>query len=78
MGTLRDDLLHPSSQTPEPVKVDLRHVVLVGMALWAAGLVVAGALALAGRIGWQATAVCGTGLLLGVAMLVWARRHPEA
>lgn len=78
MGTLREDLLRPSSQTPAPVSVDLRHVVLVGMALWALGLVVTGVLTLTGRAEWSAVAVCGTGLALGVLALAWTRRHPDA
>ncbi|MGN8245034.1 DUF2530 domain-containing protein [Cellulomonas soli] len=78
MGTLREDLMNPSTQSPvDPVKVDLRHVVLVGMALWTVGLIVVGVLALTGRAPGQAVAVCVAGLVLGVLALLWTRSHTD-
>ncbi|WP_448631302.1 DUF2530 domain-containing protein [Cellulomonas soli] len=77
MGSLREDLMNPSTETPvEPVKVDLRHVVLVGMALWGLGLVVVTVLIMTDRAHGEAVAVCLSGLLLGVLALLWTRRHP--
>jgi hypothetical protein len=70
-------LLHPERRRPgpPPLRVDLRRVLLAGMAAWFVALVVFGVLAILGRSTTQAVATCATGLLLGGAGLLWERRH---
>ncbi|QAY63623.1 DUF2530 domain-containing protein [Xylanimonas allomyrinae] len=70
-------LTHPETRRPgpPPVSVDLRKVVLWGMAAWGVALVVTGILALTGTLRWTAAAVCASGLALGGLGLLWERRH---
>jgi hypothetical protein len=60
---------------PEPVAVDLRRVVLVGMAIWLVGLVPCVLLAALTRVGWTPVWVCLAGLALGGLGLNWTARH---
>jgi hypothetical protein len=46
-----------------------------GLVVWSAALAVTGTLAVAGTVGLDAPATCLAGVLIGVAMLRWARRH---
>jgi hypothetical protein len=62
---------------PEPVAVDLRRVVLVGMGIWLAGLVLCVLLAALTKLGWTPVWVCLAGLGLGLAGLNWTARHPR-
>ena len=60
---------------PEPAAIDLRHVALVGMGLWLAGLVVCVLLAALTDLGWTPVWVCLAGLALGGVGLNWISRH---
>ncbi len=68
-------ILEPS--TVEPLRVDLRRVVLVAMGLWLVALVVLGALALAGAPTGRGVWICLVGFALGFWALAWDRRHPR-
>ncbi|OLT48077.1 DUF2530 domain-containing protein [Cellulosimicrobium sp. CUA-896] len=72
-------LLHPERRRPDPtpLRVDLRVVILAGMALWAVALVVCAVLLVTGTIGPRAVATCAAGLVLGVAGLWWEKRHRD-
>ncbi|WP_242496494.1 DUF2530 domain-containing protein [Xylanimonas protaetiae] len=61
--------------TPPPQRVDLRRIVLVGIAAWLVALVVAVVLLATGTQGWQWVAICGAGIALGGLGLLWDRRH---
>jgi len=60
---------------PEPVPVDLRRVVLVGMAVWLVALVPCVLLGSLTDVGWTPVWVCLAGLVLGGLGLDWTRRH---
>lgn len=66
-------LLQPS--TLEPVRLDLRLVILAGIGLWLVALVVTTVLALTGRTGPLPAAVCATGIALGGVGLLWEHRN---
>ena len=82
-------LIHPERRRPNPpaLRVDLRPVILVGMSLWAVGLVAAvvllaldRALLLLGaqdldRATFELPATCAAGIALGVVALGWERRN---
>lgn len=59
--------------SPPPAAVDLRRLLLVGMALWAVALLVTGGLWLAGSSGPRGALTCAAGILLGCWGLWWAR-----
>jgi peptidoglycan/LPS O-acetylase OafA/YrhL len=75
--SLVDLLLHPERRrpSPPPLRVDLRRVILVGIAAWATALVVALAMLGAGAQDAESVAVCGAGLALGGLGLLWERRN---
>lgn len=60
---------------PEPVAVDLRRVVLVGMAAWLVALVPCVLLGSLTDVGWTPAWVCLAGIALGALGLDWTRRH---
>jgi hypothetical protein len=62
-------------ENPPPVDVDMRKVILVGLALWLGGVVVAVVLWWTGVITATPVWSCVAGVLLGVAGLVWERGH---
>lgn len=69
-----DLFLHPERRRagPQPRQVDLRRVIVVGIALWCAAAAVLGVLA----VGFDADVtdqlvVCATGLGLGLLALAW-------
>jgi hypothetical protein len=62
-------------EAPPPVQVRMVTITWVGMALWGAGLVVTGPLALADRLVPLVPATCLAGLILGVPTWWWARRR---
>ncbi len=66
-------MLRPS--TLEPVRLDLRRVILVGIGLWTVALVVTGALAVTDRTDAMPALVCAAGIALGGAGLLWERRN---
>lgn len=70
-------LLHPEQRRPgpPPLRVDLRRVILVGLAAWTVALVVALVLLVAGARDGEGVAVCLAGIALGGLGLVWERRH---
>ena len=69
-----DLFLHPERRRPgpQPLQVDLRRTIVVGIALWCAAIIVLALLALlidadvASKL-----IVCATGLGLGLLALVW-------
>ncbi len=72
-------LLHPERRRPDPppLRVDLRVVLLAGMALWAVALVVCAVLLVTGTLGPRPVTTCAAGLVLGVAGLWWETRHRD-
>lgn len=70
-------LIHPERRRPNPpaLRVDLRHVALAGMSLWAIALAVSLVLLALGHVTYRAPATCGAGLLLGLVGLAWERRN---
>lgn len=74
-------LLHPERRRPdpEPATVDLRRIILIGMAIWVVALTVECIRWVNGADGApRAFAICVAGLALGGYGLVWVRRHPRA
>jgi hypothetical protein len=72
-------LVHPERRRPNPpaLRVDLRPVILVGMSLWALGLVVALVLLALGRATFEVPATCAAGIALGAIGLVWEHRNRD-
>ena len=70
-------LLHPERRRPDPApwRVDLRVVILAGMALWTVALVVCAVLLVTGTLAPRAVATCAVGLALGALGLGWERRN---
>lgn len=62
-------------EDPRPVDVDMRRVILVGLALWGLGLAVVVVLWVAGTITATPVWSCAAGMALGLAGLVWERGH---
>lgn len=56
---------------PKPVRVDLRTVFLVGTGLWSLALIVCLILSAMGVAVPEAQAVCASGVVVGVLMLIW-------
>lgn len=78
MPSILDVLLRPESRRPdpEPVKVDLERVILVGTAVWLAVLVGAGVVRLTGVSGATSVLwVAAVGTALGGVGMVWSRRN---
>jgi len=73
-------LLHPERRRPgpPPLRVDLRRVILGGIAAWAVALVVSVALLASSRASVETVVTCGAGILLGGAGLLWERRNRKA
>lgn len=65
----------PASDPGEPIQVDLAHVARIGTVVWLVALVVCVLLAVFGRVSWTPVAVCGVGVLLGIAGMWWSRGH---
>ncbi|WP_227748714.1 DUF2530 domain-containing protein [Oerskovia douganii] len=70
-------LIHPERRRPNApaLRVDLRPVILVGMSLWAVGLVAAVVLLALDRATFELPATCAAGIALGVVALGWERRN---
>ncbi|MFC8923283.1 DUF2530 domain-containing protein [Cellulosimicrobium sp. NPDC057127] len=70
-------LLHPERRRPDPppLRVDLKVVLLAGMALWVVALLVCAVLLMTGALGPRAVATCAAGLVLGLAGLWWEKGH---
>ena len=77
MPSLVSLLLHPELRRPgpPPVRVDLRRVLLLGIAAWTVALVVALVLLATGNGDVEVVATCGAGIVLGGAGLLWEKRH---
>ena len=77
MPSVLEILLHPDRRRPDPapVRVDLRHVILVAMGLWALAAAVSGVLWAAGVVAANVVWTCLAGVALGVPGLLWDRRH---
>ena len=57
--------------SPKPVKVDLRKVFLVGTCLWILALIVCILLSSANIISDRSVLVSASGVLIGIALLIW-------
>ncbi|GHH76518.1 DUF2530 domain-containing protein [Promicromonospora soli] len=77
MPTIRSLLAHPEERRPSPPapRANLFRIFGAGIGLFAIGLVVALILYLTDRGSMESVAICGTGIVLGVLGLLWARRH---
>lgn len=75
MRSLLDVLLHPQRTPPPPLDVDLARVMTAGTLVWAVALLVSAALWAVGVATGTTVAVCAAGTLVGVAGVVWSRRH---
>lgn len=77
MPTIRTLLAHPEERRPSPPapRADLFRVFGAGIGVFAVGLVVTLVLHLTGRDSLESMGICGTGMVLGVLGLLWARRH---
>jgi len=69
---LRPELRRPG---PPPVRVDLRRVLLAGIAAWTIALLVSLTLLATGNGDVEVVATCGAGIVLGGAGLLWERRN---
>ncbi len=65
----------PTPDPSEPIQVDLARVAGVGTVAWLIALVVCALLAVFDQISWTPAAVCGVGVILGVAGVWWSRGH---
>ncbi|MCK9794699.1 DUF2530 domain-containing protein [Isoptericola sp. 4D.3] len=72
-------LTHPEERRPgpPPLRVDLRRVVLGGIALWAVALVATLVVFVLGRATVEAVVTCVAGIVLGGAGLLWERKHRD-
>ncbi|MHA7133493.1 DUF2530 domain-containing protein [Oerskovia turbata] len=72
-------LIHPERRRPNPpaLRVDLRPVILIGMSLWALGLVVSVVLLVLDRTTFELPATCAAGIALGGIGLLWERRNRD-
>ena len=69
-----DLFLHPERRRPgpQPLQVDLRRTIVVGIALWCVAIVVLGVLAVTVDADVMSKLIiCTTGLGLGLLALVW-------
>lgn len=75
MPSIVELLTHPERRltSPPAPRTNLTAVMLGGTALWALGLIISAALALAGTGAWTPAAICAAGVLLGLLGLAWAR-----
>lgn len=75
MPSLLRILTHPETRRPgpPPLSVDLRKVLLVGIACWVVASVVFGLLVVLDHKPWTVLGVCAAGLVLGGLGLLWAR-----
>ncbi|GAA1731010.1 hypothetical protein GCM10009809_28180 [Isoptericola hypogeus] len=73
-------LLHPERRRPgpPPLRVDLRRVLLAGIAAWATALAVTVVLLALGRATPEVVVTCSVGILLGGLGLLWERRNRRA
>jgi hypothetical protein len=65
----------PGRPEPEPLELNLRTVILAGMAVWAATLLVAVVVTALGATTGRLVPVCLAGLALGCLGLLWVRRR---
>ncbi|RBP97398.1 DUF2530 domain-containing protein [Bifidobacterium aemilianum] len=56
---------------PKPIRVDLRKVFVIGTSLWTVALLVSLILLLLDVKALPLVVVCASGVLIGLAMLVW-------
>ena len=77
MPSLIDVVLHPERHraSPQPLPVNLRPVVRVGIAVWVVALVVASTLWFIGGVPPTAVWTCGAGVVLGALGLGLLRRR---
>ncbi|WP_265522580.1 DUF2530 domain-containing protein [Oerskovia flava] len=77
MPSLISLLVHPERRRPgpPPLVVDLRTVLLAGIALWALALVVGLVLLAVGANTPRLVATSAAGIALGGIGLLWERRH---
>ncbi|MGF0118027.1 DUF2530 domain-containing protein [Promicromonospora sp. Marseille-Q5078] len=70
-------LTHPEERRPgpPPLRVDLRRVMLGGIAAWTVALVVTFVLYLTASTRAEVVVTCVVGILLGGAGLLWERKH---
>nr|WP_241744270.1 DUF2530 domain-containing protein [Cellulosimicrobium arenosum] len=59
------------------MRVDLRRVILGGIAAWVSGLVVAAVLLATGMTTSRGVATCAVGIVLGGVGLLWERTHRD-
>ncbi|GGI05626.1 DUF2530 domain-containing protein [Isoptericola cucumis] len=80
MPSIMSLLLHPERRRPgpPPLRVDLRRVLLAGIAAWAVVLVVTVVLLALGRATPEVVVTCAVGVLLGGLGLLWERRNRRA
>ena len=70
-----DTLLHPQRTPPPPIDVDLARVMGAGTVAWAASMVVTGVLWWLDLAPGEWVYVCGAGVVLGLAGVLWSRRN---
>lgn len=75
MPSLLRILTRPETRRPgpPPLTVDLRKVLLIGIACWVVASVVLGVLVALDLKSWSVLGVCAAGLALGGLGLLWAR-----
>lgn len=57
--------------TPKPLRVDLRKIFAIGTLVWLVAFIFSLIIALAHLTTWFPVAICASGVIIGVLLLIW-------